>query len=446
MMAEIKAQTSSWRNDLLQEWRGNRVFRWLMSAAMVWFVLRLVVHLGLLYTSQLSSDGISLIPIDMQLYVDGARALLARQPLYQLPPTRIEIYQYPPVFAWAFAPWLALPDAVLVGVQTALRLAAYAFLIGIWGRIFSRLGWGGAWARSLPLWLICTDFWSDLAFGNLYMVIGLLATLAFEAIQQRRLGWAILWLTCIVQIKPHWAFVILLPFLFGEWRWGWKLVIGVGLACTAVIGVMCLSVGVAYGWQQHLDFLQLLSQLSPTFPWRHWGTSPFFGYNHALAQVVLWFLADVTGGLRIAAVIKLVFLVITILMLALGQAWRERWQGRLQMRHGVLAFFLCYIAIFFVADQFWELSLALPLYIFLTASTGRGRRLAQVVFLPFFFLDIWRLVSAGIAMSVGVEATTNDGYILTDPLIYFPFLLVILLTGWGLLLYQARTKTPGFCA
>jgi hypothetical protein len=56
-----------------------------------------------------------------------------------------------------------------------------------------------------------------------------------------------------------------------------------------------------------------------------------------------------------------------------------------------------------------------------------------VLFAPYALLDIWRLVSY---MVLGDSVLYEDSYVLTDPLIYVPWIMMILLAFYTLLLIR----------
>jgi len=54
----------------------------------------------------------------------------------------------------------------------------------------------------LPVWLVFAQFWSDLGYLNVYVLMALLATLFIDALLDERLGWSLVWVSIILQIKP----------------------------------------------------------------------------------------------------------------------------------------------------------------------------------------------------------------------------------------------------
>ncbi len=101
-----------------------------------------------------------------------------------------------------------------------------------------------------------------------------------------------------------------------------------------------------------------------------------------------------------------------------------------------LAFtFALYLGAFIWLDMVWELSLGLVIFAFLLATTQQKsvRTLLWLLFAPYALLDIWRLVTYGV---LGDSILYQDSYILTDPLIYVPWIMMVLLLFYGLLLQK----------
>ncbi len=69
---------------------------------------------------------------------------------------------------------------------------------------------------------------------NIYILLALQATLLIDAVLRERLGWALLWLSLILQTKPMWAFAAAVPLLLGRYRFFLRLV---GGAVAIYVGV-----------------------------------------------------------------------------------------------------------------------------------------------------------------------------------------------------------------
>jgi hypothetical protein len=315
---------------------------------------------------------------------------------------------------------------------------AYVLFYVWWNRIFERGNLHHVaimWAKMLPLFLVFTVFWDDLAYMNIYLIVALFATFAIDAVLQENLGWASFWLGAVIlPIKPHWAFVLALPLLLGRYKFFWKLLLGTVLGYIVVAGITILAGGVGYGLQQYQDYFAFLARLSRDFPW--WGPDkPFLGYNHSIMQIVLYYLGVSATNMRIATVIKLLLLIplglvgIKFLQHPVDKSGYEVSQTALALT------FALYLGAFIWLDMVWELSLALVIFAYLLATIEQKgtKTFLWVLFAPYALLDIWRLVSYIVA---GDKILYEGSYVLTDPLIYVPWIMILLLVFYGLLLQR----------
>jgi hypothetical protein len=101
--------------------------------------------------------------------------------------------------------------------------------------------------------------------------------------------------------------------------------------------------------------------------------------------------------------------------------------------------FALYLGAFIWLDMVWELSLSVVIFAYLlTASEQKwARTLLWVTFAPYALLDIWRLASY---IAFGDSVLYEGAYVLTDPFIYIPWIMIILLVFYALLL----NKLAGF--
>ncbi|MDZ7704251.1 MAG: hypothetical protein U5L04_07210 [Trueperaceae bacterium] len=227
-------------NDVLAELQDrSRTYRVVLILALAAAGLRLALHgiyVGvMLYPDRSPIEAVPLwietqdesrLPMDVQIYVDAARRFQNRQELYANADV-IEVYQYPPAYAVAFIPFLFLSPLGIAVVHTGLHILAYLGLFLSWHRIFDSLGLAQAKDKLitlLPLWLVFAGFWSDLAYLNIYLIVALISTFLIEAVIHERLGAAVLWLSVLLHIKPHWAFAAVVPLLLGRYRFFLKLV------------------------------------------------------------------------------------------------------------------------------------------------------------------------------------------------------------------------------
>jgi len=389
-----------------------------------------------------------MIPADLQIYLDAAKHFQLRQGLYLKGSlARLEDhYPYAPSFALAFIPSLWLPLGAVAVVHTLLHIVAYVLLYVWWGRIFRRLGLERAnemLAWTLPVWLVFSAFWGDLGYLNIYIIMTLLGTLLIDAIQDERLGWSLLWLSIILQIKPHWAFAAALPLLLGRYRFFLKLVALAILSYAAIVGVTIMVAGPAYGWQQHVDYVQFLARLSRDFPWRG-PDSGFMGYNHSIVQIVVYFLGVTPGAMRLATGIK-VLLLAPLAVVALRHLFRPAGRpGRDVPRQSLDFAFALYLGAFIWLDMVWEVSLGIVVFTYLLATLERRNThlckiLVWAVFLPYALVDFWQLASFAV---FGMDVIAPGPYILTDPSIYIPLVMIVILTFYALLVRRLWVAVP----
>ena len=430
-------------SNLRECWSTSKAYRVLLVAAIVYVVLRLAMQIYLFadaFDPNAVAKGVQVSADLQQSYIASAEHFQARQDLYLKGSLEhVEAhYLYSPAFAFFFSPILLLPLNILLPLMIIIHLAAYALLYIWWDKIFQRSRLqtiAKQWAFLLPVFLVFSPFWDDLSYMNTYILTALCATFLIDAIMQEKMGWAAFWLGAVIlPIKPHWAFALALPLLLGRYRFFARLLFGSLLAYLAVTAITILAGGWEYGLRQYLDYFGFLARLTRDYPW--WGPDkPFLGYNHSILQVVLYYLGVSSTNMRIATIIKL------LLLLPLG------WIGLKFLRHPIdrpgyevpeiaLALtFALYLGAFIWLDMVWELSLGLVIFAYLLATTQQTwtRTLLWILFAPYALLDIWRLISY---IALGDSVLYEGAYVLTDPLIYVPWIMMVLLLFYALLLQK----------
>ena len=428
-------------------WAVSKTYRVLLVAAVVYAVLRFAVQVYLFsdaLQSQAAAEGAQ-VSVDLQLaYIPAAQHFRDGEDLYLQ--GSLEIleyhYNYAPAFALFFMPVLLLPLDILVPLLVLIHIAAYVFLYIVWSRIFEKYKLAAValmWAKLLPVFLVFTVFWDDLAYLNIYLIIALFASLLIEAVLDENLGWAIFWLgVMILPIKPFWGFAIAVPLLLGRYRFFFRLLVGSILAYLVIAGITILAGGLEYGIQQYQDYFAFLGRLTRDFPWRG-PEEPFLGYNHSILQIVQYYFGVSPAIARIGTILKL------ILLLPLG------WISFKYLRHPIhkagreipetaLALaFTFYLGAFIWLDTVWELSLGLAVFAFLLATTQQ-RNISiflWILFGPYALLDILRLVSY---IALGDSVLYEGAYVLTDPLIYVPWIMIIILVFYVLLLQKLNNN------
>ncbi|MGC9395595.1 MAG: hypothetical protein ACP5J4_12140 [Anaerolineae bacterium] len=440
--------------EIKQLWRNSKAYRILLAVTVVYAVLRLVVHgayLAVMLFPQaeimggmpgwVEAEG-PMIPNDLQDYLNGATLLKNREDLYLKGPLdRVEFYQYSPSYALAFTVFLYFSPLIVVVIHTMLHFVCYGLLYIKWRQIFGQLGLKSAaqmliWV--LPVWLLFSAFWADLSYLNIYIIMALLGTLLIDAVINERLGQSVLWASIILQVKPQWVFAIAVPLFLGRYRFFLRLFILTCVASIGIVGVTLLLVGPEYGWQQYVNYVQFLSNMPGNFPWRG-PESPFLGYNHSVKQIVVYLFGVSSGNLLLADVIKVLLLVplgivgVRHLLKPLCRAGRDVPVAGLDWA------FALYLGAFIWLDMVWELSLGIALYPYLlgTIESRSAKLWVHIAFLPYALLDLWQV---GSLIFGGMDIILPGAYVATDPSIYVPLIIAMILMLYALLV--ARLRRP----
>ena len=429
--------------DIRTQWSGSKAYRVVLTLAVIYALLRLAVQV-FLFSDAMSpeavAEGVQVSADLQQSYIASAQHFQWREDLYLKGSLEhVEAhYLYSPAFAFFFAPILLLPLPILLPLMVVIHIAAYTLLYIWWLRIFKKSNLhsiANQWVRLLPLYLVFSPFWDDLSYMNTYILVALFATLLIDALLQENLRWASFWLGAVIlPIKPHWAFALALPLLLGRYRFFLRLLIGAALAYLVVAGITILAGGVEYGIRQYQDYFAFLSRLTRDYPW--WGPEkPFLGYNHSILQIVLYALGVSTASMRVATILKLILLIplgwvsLQFLRKPVNKAGSEVPEIALTLA------FAFYLGTFIWLDMVWELSLGIVIFAYLLAtSQQKGTRvILWALFGPYALLDIWRLISY---IAFGDDVLYGGAYVLTDPLIYVPWIMIVLLVFYAILLYR----------
>jgi hypothetical protein len=443
-------------------WKSSRWFRILLVAALIYTAFRVIVQGAflavLLFPNQDLFGGIPgwvgsegpMIPADLQIYLDAAEHLKHQEDLYlQGSLEHLEShYPYAPSFALAFVPFTWFSPGVTAVLQTVLHFVAYGYMFVSWQRIFQDLSLksaGQMLAYSLPVWLVFSSFWTDLGYLNIYLIIALISTLLIESVLKENLWGAVLWLSIILQIKPHWAFAAAVPLLLGRYRFFGKLMALTFVSYVCIAGATILIVGPEYGFTQHVEYFNFLRRLSPDFPWRTMGEDPFLGYNHSLKQLIIYFLGDTTTVRRLAEGLK-VLLLIPVGVVALRELLHPiRRPGYQAPIRGLDWAFALYLSAFIWLDMVWELSLSVAIFPYLlgTLEERSGKIWISGIYLPYALLDPWRVFSLVFSL-LGMEVIAPGPYVVTDPAIYLPLIFIVLICFYFVLVKRlwGRSRYP----
>jgi hypothetical protein len=410
-------------------------------AAIIYALFRLAIQIFLFsdaFRPEAIAEGAQVSADLQQSYIPAAQHFQAREDIYLKGSLEVlELhFPYSPAFAFLFMPILLLPLNILVPLMVVLHIAAYWLFYMWWSRIFQKNNLpqvAKMWAWSLPIFLVFSVFWDDLAYMNIYLITALFATFLIDAILQEKLGWSIFLLGAVIlPIKPHWAFAAAVPLLLGRQRFFSKLLVGSILAYLAVIGITILGGGAEYVIRQYQDYFGFLARLSRDFPWRG-PAEPFLGYNHSIMQTILYYLGISPANMHIATIVKLILLA-PLGWIAFRFLRNPANKAGSEIPETALALaFALYLGAFIWLDMVWELSLGLVIFAYLLATSEKKwvRTLLWILFAPYALLDMWRLVSY---IAFGDSILYEGAYVLTDPLIYVPWIMMILLVFYALLL------------
>ncbi len=423
-------------DSLRQVWSKSKLFRILLIIGVIYGVTRLAAQIWLSTEHMLPGQSeTQIIPNDLQDYMNAATRLLNHEALY--PPTdKMEYYQYPPIFALVIRPLLWISPEFNFIFNFFLRLAGYWILYIWWGRIFKRAkikNISEIWGWMLPLWIVFGAFWSDLSYMNIYIITAMFATLFIDSILSENLFTSILWLTVLLQTKPHWAFALAVPMLLGRWRFFFKLLLATIIVNAAIFAGFLLVVGPAYGWQQLLTYPHFLASLSSSFPWRTMEMG-FIGYNHSIMQIIIFLEGKSTGSIRLVIIFKFLLLV-PLIIVCIRQFIHPAKRSGYEVPILALGLtFAVYLAIFIMLDMVWELSLGCAMFAFLLA-THTAKRISRsviwIAFIPYAFVDFWQFISY---LVFGDKIITPNGYILSDYSIYFPIVMLMILIFYAVLI------------
>jgi hypothetical protein len=294
-------------------------------------------------------------------------------------------------------------------------------------------------ARLLPVWLIFTAFWSDLSYLNVYVLMALLATLLLDAVMREDLAGAVIWISVIVQMKPQWAFAAAIPLILGRWRFFLKML---GISALVYAGVALLTAiiaGPAYIAEQYGDYVRTLIAIGSSHGWRTAAEHGFLGYNHAVKQIVIYLLGKTDAAFLLATVLKVVLL-IPLGLAALKQIRQPLGKpGEDVPRYALFWGFVLYLGAFIWLDVVWEAMFAIVIFTYLLSilENRAARVAAWAVMLPYAFIDIIQILSF---LILGEDVIIPGPYVITDPSLYLPLVMIVILTFYAILLWLALRR------
>jgi len=418
---------------LRQAWSKSKAYRFILIVALIWFVLRLAFQL--IYAAGLFPEltGSSGLPEDLPVYMGAAQAFHLHQGIYpqDLSNTTAE-YPYSPPFAMLSIVLLWLPGAWVAVIGTLISVLACFLIYTQWMQIFQRLKMSAVREQmvwTVPVWLIFSAFWGDIIYLNVGILVALAATALIRCILEERLGWAVVWLTCLLISKIMWAFPLALPLLLGRRRFFFKL-LGLGaLAYLVMVGLTMLVGGPGYVVQQYAGYISQLNRLTTDFPWHVWSQTHYLGYNHSIKQIVVFILGDQAWVLLLATGIKILLLIpLAVIGWRLLRRPPERTDSQATSMQTLDLIFALYLGAFIWLDIVWEALLGIVIFAYLLATLDKrwAKGLIWGIFGLYAFVDVIQLVSYIVG---GDSLVVMQGeYVLTDPSIYVPLIMLVILT------------------
>jgi hypothetical protein len=333
---------------------------------------------------------------------------------------------------------------------TLISVLACFLIYTQWMQIFQRLKLSAireqmAW--TIPLWLIFSAFWGDIVYLNVGILVALAATALIKCILEERLGWAVVWLTCLLISKIMWAFPLALPLLLGRRRFFFKL-LGLGaLAYLVMVGLSMLVGGPGYVLQQYAGYFSQLNRLTTDFPWHVWSQTHFLGYNHSIKQIVVFVLGDQPWVLMLATAIKILLLIpLAVICVRLLRRPPERSDSQATATQMLDLIFALYLGAFIWLDIVWEALLGIVIFAYLLATLDKrwAKGLIWAIFGLYAFVDVIQLVSYIVG---GDSLLVMQGeYVLTDPSIYVPLIMLVILTFYYFLVRRLWKSTARISA
>ena len=434
-------------DTLRKAWSGSKFYRVILVVACAWFVVRLVFQL--IYSSGLLPEltGSSGLPADLPVYMGAAQHFQLRQPIYPKDLSdSTNQYPYSPPFAMLSMALLWLPPVWVAVLGTLLSVVACFLIYTQWMKIFQFLNLPDVrqqMAWTIPVWLVFSAFWGGIFYLNIGVIVALVTTLLVRFVLEEHLPWAVLCLTFLLISKLMWAFPLALPLLLGRKRFFLMLLGLAALAYLVMLGLASLVGGPAYVTAQYAAYFDQLSRMQSQFPWHVLSQTSFLGYNHSIKQIVVFLLGDSAWVLTLATLIKLLLLVplaVVCLRLLMHPPVRSSHQASSLLTLDLL--FALYLGAFIWLDIVWEVLLGIVIFAYLLATLEKRwqKGLVWGLFLVYALVDVDQLLSYLVGGSSVVQM--QGEYILTDPTIYVPLIMLVILLFYFFLVVRLL-KTPG---
>ena len=103
--------------------------------------------------------------------------------------------------------------------------------------------------------------------------------------------------------------------------------------------------------------------------------------------------------------------------------------------------FALYLGVYIWMNVVWELSLGIAVFSYLVAISWKRKTnwLVWLVFLPYALVDVWRLITFALW---GTNVVLPGLYVATDPLIYVPWITIVTIVFYGIIILQLWKVMP----
>jgi hypothetical protein len=382
----MQTQTTS---PLVLWWPGqfDRRHKIVWLAAVVWCTLHLLGFTGaVLFMSDYTRTEVAEWS-DLVTYLDAADTLRDRAPLYDLTAwDDVMTYHYHPVFALVFSVFLGLPFRLTSLVWMLIQIAAYLGGLVVWYRVLLALNLPTtAYRVWLPLALVFTEWYANIAYSNIGSMLLLLAGLLTLTLLDEKPGAAGIVAAAILLLKPQWLFPLILPVLFRRWR----LLVRVGLALVAIYvavnGLYLLVVGPDYGLDTLRDYATFLTRLNENYPWQT-GGGTFEDMNHSWRQIYLSYLGDRAWVPAVSELTKVVMLIVPGLLIL--RAWQRKVTAVDSPWLALWFVGLGYVVAMAMLAQLWDAFGGIVFFLFIQAAPERAIRRWSWLFLVYAVYEL----------------------------------------------------------
>jgi hypothetical protein len=260
---------------------------------------------------------------------------------------------------------------------------------------------------------------------DLNVLIILTASLTIYLLIEEKAFPAAILISLLFLTEPYWAFLLLIPLLFGRYRFFVKLLFLTLFGCILTVLLTLTLVGWKYGLSQYQACVKYALQSSKYYSWRTPRDGPL-GYNHSLRQVIYYYFGQTTF---VAGLVNLLQQVLTLpfFLIAFGYIINPL-KCRCNKKPLVIIdlSFALYLSVCLWLDFLWQLIFSIVILVYLLHFSKKPwvKNLLWLLFIPYALIDVWQALSY---LFFGPSVVDAVGFLTIDPSLHFPFLLILLL-------------------